>query len=88
MRVVVGISSGLGECLAVPCVLVAGSDVVSGVVVIADREVECIGTRATLLVDVIEGVGAIGRVSVVVPSVGVAGILVERLMCAVVDCQI
>ena len=88
MRVVVGISSGLGECLAVPCVLVAGSDVVSGVVVIADREVECIGTRATLLVGVIEGVGARGSVSVVVPSVGVAGILVERLMCALVDCQI
>ena len=53
---VVGIRTGLGECLAVPDVLVAGSDVVSGVVVIADREVECIGTRATLLVGIVEGV--------------------------------
>ena len=33
---VVGVSSGLGECLAVPDVLVAGSDVVSGVVVNVD----------------------------------------------------
>ena len=85
---VVGISSGLSVCLAVPSVLVAGSDVVSGVVVIADREVECIGTRATLLVEIIEGVNARGSVIVVVPRVGIAGILVERLVCAVIDSQI
>ena len=53
---VVGISSGLSVCLAVPSVLVAGSDVESGVVVIADREVECVSAGATLLVGVIEGV--------------------------------
>ena len=82
---VVVISSGLGECLAVPCVLVAGGDVVCGVIVIADCKMECIGTRATLLVEIIEGVNARGGVSVVVPSVGVAGILVERLMCTVVE---
>ena len=75
-------------CLAVPSVLVAGSDVVSGVVVITDREVECVGTGATLLIGVIEVVGARGCVSVVVPSVGVAGILEDTLVCAVIDCQI
>ena len=53
---VVGVCTGLGECLAVPDVLVAGSDVVSGVVVIVDREVECIGAGATLLVGVVEGI--------------------------------
>ena len=53
---VVVISSGLGECLAVPCVLVAGGDVVSGVVVIADCKMECIGTGATILVGIVEGV--------------------------------
>ena len=74
---VVGISSGLSVCLAVPSVLVAGSDVVSGVVVIVDREVECIGAGATLLVGVVEGVNAGINVSVVVPSVGVASILSE-----------
>ena len=82
---VVGISSGLSVCLTVPSVLVAGGDVVSGVVVIADCKMECIGTGATMLVGVIEGVGAGGSVSVVVPSVGVAGILEEALVCAVVD---
>ena len=66
---VVGVCSRLGECLAVPCVLVAGIDVVSGVVVIADREVECVRAGATLLVGVIEGVGARGSVSVVMPVV-------------------
>ena len=85
---VVGISSGLSVCLAVPSVLVACSDVVSGVVVIVDREVECIGAGATLLVGVVEGINAGGGVSVVVPGVGVAGILIERLMCALVDSQI
>ena len=82
---VVGIRTGLGECLAVPSVLVAGSDVVSGVVVITNREVEGIGTEATLLVGVVEGVCTRGSVIVVVPSVGIAGILVERLVCAMVN---
>ena len=85
---VVGISSGLGECLAVPSILVACSDVVSGVIVIANREVERISGGATLLVGVVEGVNAGGGVSVVVPSVGVASILVERLACAVIDSQV
>ena len=49
---------------------------------------ECVGTGATILVGIVEGVCAGGVVIVVVPSVGVAGILVERLMCALVDCQI
>ena len=74
---VIGIRTGLGECLAVPDVLVAGSDVVSGVVVITDCKMESIGTGATMLVGVIEGVGAGGSVSVVVPRERVAGILVE-----------
>ena len=85
---VVGISSGLSVCLAVPSVLVAGSDVVSGVAVIADYKMESIGTEATLLVGIVEGVCTRGSVIVVVPSVGIAVILVERLVCAVIDCQI
>ena len=85
---VVGISSGLSVCLAVPSVLVTGSDVVSGVVVIADCKMECIGTGATILVGIVEGVCTRGSVIVVVPSVGIAGILVERLVCALIDCQV
>ena len=53
---VVGISSGLGECLTVPCVLVAGGDVECGVVVIANREMERVGTGATILVGIVEGI--------------------------------
>ena len=85
---VVCVCAGLSVCLTVPCVLVAGGDVVNGVVVIADREVECIGAGATLLVGVVEGVNAGGVVIVVMPCIGIAGILVERLVSAVVDCQI
>ena len=77
MRVVVGVCAGLSVCLAVPSVLVAGSDVVSGVVVIADCKMKCIGTGAVFFISIVEGVDARGGVSVVVPSVGVAGILVE-----------
>ncbi len=84
----VSIRAGLGVCLAVPSVLVAGGDVVSGVVVIADCKMECNGTRATLFVGIVEGVCTRGSVIVVVPRVGIAGILVERLMCAMIDSQI
>ena len=66
---VVGVCSGLGECLAVPSVLVAGGDVVSCVVVIADCEVECVSAGATLLVEIIEGVDAGGSVIVLMPVV-------------------
>ena len=69
MRVVVCICSRLGECLAVPCVLVAGGDVVSGVVVITDCKMKCIGTGAVFFIGIVESVGARGSVSVVVPSV-------------------
>ena len=82
---VVGISSGLSVCLAVPSVLVAGSDVVSGVAVIADYKMESIGTGATLFVGIVEGVGARGVVIVVMPCIGIAGILKDVLVCAVVD---
>ncbi len=82
---VVGICSGLSVCLAVPDVLVAGGNVVCGVVVIADCEVERVSDGATILVGIVEGVCTRGSVSVVVPSVGVAGILIERMVCAVVD---
>ena len=66
---VVGISSGLSECLAVPSVLVAGSDVVSCVVVITDCKMESSGTGATMLVGIVEGVNAGGGVRVVVPVI-------------------
>ena len=59
----------MGECLAVPSILVAGSDVVSGVVVITDCKMESIGTGATILVGIVEGVGARGVVIVVMPVV-------------------
>ena len=85
---VVGIRTGLSVCLAVPSVLVAGSDVVSGVVVIADCKMECVSAGATILVGIVEGVCAGGVVIVVVPSVCVAGILVERLVCTVADSQV
>ena len=85
---VVGVCAGLSVCLAVPCVLVAGGDVVCGVIVIADCKMECVGTGASLLVGVVESVNARGGVRVVVPGVGVTGILVERLACSVVDSEV
>ena len=85
---VVGISSGLSVCLAVPDVQVAGIDVVSGVVVITDCKMESIGTGATILVGIVEGVGARGVVIVVMPCIGIAGILEEALVGAVVDGEV
>ena len=88
MRVVVVISSGLGECLAVPCVLVAGGDIVSGVIVIADCKMESIGTGAVFFIGIVESVGARRVVIVVVPCIGIAGILEEVLVGAVVDGEV
>ena len=85
---VVGVCTGLGECLTVPCVQVAGGDVESSVVVIADCKMECIGTWAILLVEVVKGVFSSGGVSVVMPSIEVAGILEEALVCTVVDSKV
>ena len=80
MRVIVSVCSGLSVCLTVPNILVAGCDVESGVVVIADCKMECISTEAILLVEIVKGVVTGGGVSIVVPRVGVAGILVERMV--------
>ena len=55
--------------MTVPSVLVAGCDIVSGVAVIADCKMESIGTGATLLVGIIEGVCTGSVVIVVVPVV-------------------
>ena len=66
---VVCVCSGLRVCLAVPDVLVAGGNVVCGVVVIADCEVERVSAGATILVGIVEGVGARGVVIVVMPVV-------------------
>ena len=85
---VVGECAGLSVCLAVPSVLVAGSDVVSGVAVIADYKMESIGTGATLFVGIVEGVCTRGSVIVVMPCIGIAGILEEALVGAVVDGEV
>ena len=51
---VVGISSGLSVCLAVPSVQVAGGDIVGCIAVITDCKMESICTGATLLIGVVE----------------------------------
>ena len=72
---VVGISSGLSVCLAVPSVLVAGGDIVSGVIVIADCKMESIGTGAVFFIGIVESVGARRVVRGAMPSIAVAGLL-------------
>ena len=49
---------------------------------------ECVGTGATILVGIVEGVGARGVVIVVMPCIGIAGILEEALVGAVVDGEV
>ena len=82
---VVGVCTGLSVCLIVPSILVAGSDVESGVVVIDDCKIECIGTGTVLFVEIVKGVVTRGGISVVVPSVEVAGIKELALVCTVID---
>ncbi len=84
----VSIRAGLSVCLAVPSVLVAGGDIVSGVIVIADCKMESIGTGAVFFICIVEGVDTRGGVIVVVPSVGVAGILEKNLVCTMIDSKV
>ena len=85
---VVGVCAGLGECLAVPSVLVAGGDVECGVVMITDCKMESIGTGAVFFIGIVESVGARRVGIVVIPCIGIAGILEEVLVGAVVDGEV
>ena len=49
---------------------------------------ECIGTGAVFFICIVEGVDTRGGVIVVVPSVGVAGILEKNLVCTMIDSKV
>ena len=66
---VIGVCTGSGECLTVPSILVASSDVVSRVAVIIDCKMECVSAGATILVGIVEGIDTRRVVIVVMPVV-------------------
>ena len=53
-----------------------------------DVEVERICTGASIIVCIVVGVNATLSVDDIMPSVLLAGIMVEGVVCAVVDCEV
>ena len=82
------ICSGCSIGCAVPCVLVTSCHIVSSVVMLIDVEVESICTRAAIDVSIVVGVGADLIVDDIMPSVLLTGILVIRVVGAVIDCEV
>ena len=73
-------------CRAIPSILITGSHIVCGVMVLGDCEVQCISARAIIVVCINIGVGTTLVVAYVMPDVLLASILVIRVVGAIIDC--
>ena len=76
------------ECRAIPSILITGSHIVCGVIVLGDCEVQGVCTLASIIVCI--GVSICTALSVVdiVPCILFASILMEGVICAVIDCEV
>ena len=73
------------EYRAIPSILITGSHIVCGVVVLTDIEVECVSAEASIIVCIVVGVSAALVVDDIMPSVLFTGILVIGVVRAVVN---
>ena len=76
------------ECRTIPSILITGSHIVCGVILLGDCEVQGISARAIIVVCIIIGVGTTLVVVYIMPDVLLASILMEGVMCAVMDCEV
>ena len=74
------------ECRSIPSILITGSHIVCGVIVLGDCEVQGVSARAIIVVCIIIGVGTTLVVVYIMPCVSLASILVIRVVGAVIDC--
>ena len=75
-------------CCAVPCVLITSCHIVCGVFVLTDIEVESVSAGASIIVCIVIGVNATLSIVDFVPRELFTGILVIRVVGAVIDCQV
>ena len=76
------------ECRAIPNILITGSHIVCGVIVLGDCEVQGVSARAIIVVCIIIGVGTTLVVVYIMPNVLLASILVIGVVRAVIDCEV
>ena len=85
---VVGVDAAFCVVLIVPVVGVAGCDVVGGIVLVADCQVQGVCAGTVVGVGVVVNVRACFGIGAVVPYIVFAGILVVGIVSAVVDCKV
>ena len=85
---VVGVDAAFCVVLIVPVVGVAGSDMIGCIVVVANCQMQSVCAWAVVGVDVVVCVCACLSISAVVPCKDFAGILVVRIVRAMVGCEI
>ena len=76
------------ECRTIPSILITGSHIVCGVIVLGDCEVQGVSARAIIVVCIIIGVGTTLVVAYIMPDVLLASILVKGVMSAVMDYEV
>ena len=85
---VVSVDAAFRIILAVPVVGVAGCDVVGGIVVVANCQVQGVCAGTVVGIDIVICVCACLGIGAVVPCKGFACILIVCIVCAVVDCKV
>ena len=64
------------ECRTIPSILITGSHIVSGVIVLGDCEVQGVSAGASVIVCIVVGVSAALVIDDIMPSVLFTGILI------------
>ena len=76
------------ECRVIPNILITGSHIVCGVIVLGDCEVQGVSAEASIIVCIVVSIRTALCVVDIVPCILFASIMVEGVVCAVVDCEV
>ncbi len=76
------------ECRTIPSILITGSHIVCSVIVLGDSEVQGVSAWASIIVCIGESICTALSVVDVVPCILFASILMEGVICAVMDYEV
>ena len=76
------------ECRTIPSILITGSHIVCSVIVLGDCEVQGVSAGAAIIICIVVGVCATLSIVDFVPRELFTGILVIRVVGAVIDCEV
>ena len=76
------------ECRTIPSILITGSHIVSGVILLGDCEVQGVSAEASIVVCIVVSICTALRVVDIVPCILFASIMMIGVVGAVVDCEV